>query len=74
MLNPWTPTYVCWNVDRQVRILQLARSISLEEDEATALAEVSRNIFCKFSEKKHLWDAAVQAMAQLDALLRWLSN
>jgi hypothetical protein len=43
----------------------------LEDEETTALAEVSRNIFCKFSEKKVLWDAAAQAIAQLDALLRY---
>ncbi len=49
---------------------QFARNVSLEEEEAVALAEVSRNIFCKFSEKKHLWEVAVQAVAQLDALLR----
>ena len=50
--------------------LQIARSNKLEEDESAALAEVSRNIFCKFSEKKQLWGAAAQATAQLDALLR----
>jgi len=53
-----------------VYVFQLARSIKLEEEESVALAEVSRNIFCKFSEKKQLWDSAVQAVAQLDALLR----
>ena len=56
--------------ERQTKLFQLARSIKLEEDESVALAEVSRNIFCKFSEKKQLWDAAAQATAQLDALLR----
>jgi hypothetical protein len=50
---------------------QFARNTRLEEDEAIALAEVSRNIFCKFGQKKTFWDAAVQAISQLDALLRY---
>ncbi len=57
-------------MNRCLNFFQFARNVSLEEEEATALAEVSRNIFCKFSEKKHLWEVAVQAVAQLDALLR----
>ncbi len=47
----------------------LARQVQVDEDEAEALAEVNRKIFCKFSEHKQLWETVVRQVSLTDALL-----